>query len=110
MEARVKAGIWVAAAIRLSDRAGRAAVVVRRGDPDSGDVLALLRGRDGVTVLRQARDGAGRLAWMRATGPAPVPPAEAEGYIERQLKRDPDLWVVEFDAPDGTPPFEGTVI
>jgi hypothetical protein len=110
MEARVKAGIWVAMAVRLSDRAGRAAAVVRRGDPDSGDVLAVLRARDGVVVLRQVRDGAGRVAWMRATGPVPVAPDAADAYVARQVGRDPDLWVVEFDAPDGAPPFEARLI
>lgn len=110
MEARVKAGIWVAAAVKLSDRAGRAAAVLRRGDPDSGDVLAVLRTREGISVLRQVQDGAGRLSWMRATGPTPVPAEEADAYVQRQVKRDPDLWVVEFDAPDGVPSFEGKVI
>jgi hypothetical protein len=110
MEARVKAGIWVAMAVRLSDQAGRPAAVVRKGDPDSGDVLAVLRGRDGVVVLRQVRDGAGRQAWMRATGAVAVASAEADAYVARQVARDPDLWVVEFEAPDGLPPFEGKVI
>ena len=110
MEARVKAGIWVAAAVKMSDRMGRPAAVLRRGDPDSGDVLAVLRARDGMAVLRQVRDGSGRLSWMRATGPALVSAAEADAYVDRQVGRDPDLWVVEFDAPDGVPPFEGKVI
>jgi hypothetical protein len=26
------------------------------------------------------------------------------------VRRDPDLWVVEFDAPDLRPPFEGRLI
>lgn len=110
MEARVKAGIWVAMAVRLADRAGRPAAVLRKGDPDSGGVLAVLRGRAGLVVLNEVRDGSGQLAWMRGTGAAPVPEAEADAYVARQLKRDPDLWVVEFDAPDLLPPFEGRLI
>ena len=46
MDAKVKAGIWVSMAIRLSDMAGRPAAVLRKGDPDSGGILAVLRGRD----------------------------------------------------------------
>ena len=110
MEARVKAGIWVAMAVRLADRAGRPAMVLRKGDPDSGGVLAVLRGRAGTVVLGEVRDGEGRLAWMRGTGAAPVAEAEADAYVERRLKRDPDLWVVEFEAPDFVPPFEGKII
>ncbi|WP_237216016.1 DUF1491 family protein [Falsiroseomonas oryziterrae] len=110
MEPRVKAGIWVSMATRLSDAAGRPAVVVRKGDPDSGGVLCLLRGRAGLVVLSQVRDAEGRPAWLRATGEAPVDDATADAYVERQVKRDPDLWVVEFEAPDFKPPFEARLL
>lgn len=110
MEARVKAGIWVSMAVRLSDRVGRAAAILRKGDADAGGVLAVLRTQAGVVVLAQVREASGRLAWMRGTGPAPVPADQADAYVARQVSRDPDLWVVEFDAPDGLPPFEGKVL
>jgi hypothetical protein len=110
MEARVKSGIWVQMAVRLSDIAGRPAAVLRRGDPDSGGILCLLRGREGCVVLSQVRDAEGRPAWLRGTGGAPVPEEEADAYVERQTKRDPDLWVVEFEAPDLKPPFEAKLL
>ncbi len=110
MDAKVKARIWVDMAIRLSSMAGRPATVVRKGDADSGGILCVLRGREGFTVLAQARDGEGREAWTRGTGQAPVPEAEADAYVARQLRYDPDLWVLEFEAPDGLPPFEGKII
>ncbi|MFN6953228.1 MAG: DUF1491 family protein [Acetobacteraceae bacterium] len=110
MEARVKAGIWVGAALRLADQAGRPGAVLRKGDPDSGGVLAVLRGREGMSVLAQVRDAAGREAWLRGTGPGPVPEADADAYVARAVKRDPDLWVVEFDAPDLMPPFEARLL
>ena len=34
----------------------------------------------------------------------------ADAYVERQVKRDPDIWVLEFDSADFKPPFEGKVI
>ena len=110
MEARVKSGIWVSMALRLADIAGRSGAVLRRGDADSGGVLCVLRGREGFVVLSQVRDAEGRAAWMRGTGPAPVDQAAADAYVERQVRYDPDLWVVEFDAPDLVPPFEGRLI
>jgi hypothetical protein len=110
MDARVKAGIWVAMALRLSDMAGRSAAVLRKGDPDSGGVLCVLRGREGLVVLSQIRDAEGRPAWLRATGNSPVDQAAADAYVERQVRRDPDLWVLEFDAPDLKPPFEGRLL
>jgi hypothetical protein len=110
MDAKVKAHIWVAMAIRMSDMAGRPAAVLRRGDPDSGGLLCVLNGRHGQVVLAQARDGESRPAWIRGTGEAPVPPDVADAYVERQVKRDPDLWVLEFEAPDFLPPFEARLI
>jgi hypothetical protein len=110
MEPRVKAGIWVSMAMRLSDIAGRPAVVVRKGDPDAGGILCILRGREGVQVLSQVRDAEGRPAWLRATGEAPVDEPTADAYIARQVSRDPDLWVVEFEAPDFRPPFEAKLL
>jgi hypothetical protein len=110
MEPKVKAGIWVSMAVRLSDMAGRPAAVLRKGDPDSGGILAVLRGREGIIVLSQARDAEGRPAWLRGTGTAPVEEALATAYVDRQVQRDPDLWVVEFEAPDLMPPFEARMI
>jgi hypothetical protein len=110
MDAKVKANLWVSMAIRLSDMAGRPAAVLRHGDPDSGGILCVLRGRGGEVVLSQIRDAEGRPAWMRGTGAAPVAEGDADAYVERQVKRDPDLWVVEFEAPDFLPPFEARMI
>jgi hypothetical protein len=109
-EPRVKVGIWVAAALRMADIAGKPGVVVRRGDADAGGVIAVLRGRSGVSVLSQVRTGGGEAAWMRATGPDAVEDSVADAYISRQVGRDPDLWVVEFEAPDLLPPFEGKIV
>jgi hypothetical protein len=109
-EPRIKAGLWVKMALRLADADGRPGAVLRRGDPDSGGVLAVLRGREGLLVLSQMRTADGALAWMRATGPVPVDQAAADAYVARQMKFDPDLWVVEFDAPDLQPPFEAKIV
>jgi hypothetical protein len=109
-EPRVKAGFWVQMALRLSSAAGRSGVVLRRGDGDAGGILVVLRGRSGLVVLSQLRAADGSAAWLRATGPAPVEEAAADAYVARQVSRDPDLWVLEFDAPDLLPPFEGKIL
>lgn len=97
-------------ALRLGQAEGRYGVVVRRGDADAGGVLVVLRGRTGVSVLSQMRTADGEAAWLRATGADPVDEATALLYIDRQVGRDPDLWVLEFESPDLLPPFEGRIL
>jgi hypothetical protein len=94
----------------MADRDGRPGVVLRKGDTDSGGVLAVLRGRDGLVVLTQVRNADGALAWMRGTGAAPVDQAAVDAYVARQSRFDPDIWVLEFEAPDLLPPFEAKLV
>lgn len=85
-------------------------MVLRKGDPDSGGILCVLHGREGMVVLSQVRDAEGRQAWMRGTGATAVNQEAADAYVARQVKRDPDLWVLEFEAPDLLPPFEAKIL
>jgi hypothetical protein len=97
-------------ALRMADRAGQSGAVLRKGDPDSGGVLAVLRGRGGLVVLSQVRAADGAAAWIRGTGADPVDQVTADHYVDRQRKFDPDLWVVEFETPDLQPPFEAKIL
>jgi hypothetical protein len=108
--ARIKAGIWVSMALRMGNASGRYGAVLRKGDPDAGGVLVVLRNDKAVSVLSQLRSAEGELAWMRATGAAPVDDATADAYIARQVKFDPDLWIIEFETPDLLPPFEARLV
>jgi hypothetical protein len=109
-ETRLKTEIWVSMAFRLADIAGRPGAMLRRGDRDAGGVLVVLRGTEGLCVLSQFRTAEGEPAWLRATGPGPVDQAAADDYLARQVRSDPDLWVIEFPAPDLTPPFEARIL
>lgn len=109
-EARVKAGIWVQMALRMGNAQGRFGVVLRKGDPDAGGVLVVLRNQRGVTVLTQTRAPNGEPAWMRGSGPEAVDQDVADSYVARQINFDPDLWVLEFESPDLLPPFEATIV
>ena len=97
-------------ALRMGDRDGRPGMVLRKGDADAGGVLVALHGREGIVVLSQVRDARGEVAWMRGTGAAPVDQPAADAYIARQVKFDPDIWVLEFEAPDLLPPFEAKLL
>jgi hypothetical protein len=109
-EPRIKAGLWVKMVLRLGQADGRFAAVLKRGDADAGGILAVLRSRDGLSVLSQIRTGDGEAAWLRATGAEPVDQDTADAYVARQVKFDPDLWVLEFEAADLLPPFDGKIV
>ena len=68
---RLKAGLWVKMALRMGDRDGHPGAVLRRGDPDAGSVLVVLRGRDGLCVLSQTRTPEAH--WPGCVPPAPCP-------------------------------------
>ena len=98
METRLKSAIWIKALIRRCDLAAIPVAVLARGDDDAGAILLKFNCRDtGCLVLSQARGRDGELFWMKAMGPAVVAETDADAYIERQRRRDPDLWVVEIE-------------
>jgi hypothetical protein len=111
VEARLKTGLWIRALIRRCDLAAVAVAVAARGDVDSGAVLLKFRDRAaGCSVLAQVRRRDGELVWMRATGQAPVAETEADAYIARQRRRDPDLWVVEIECEAAAALIDGPII
>ncbi|HTZ78363.1 MAG TPA: DUF1491 family protein [Stellaceae bacterium] len=110
-EARLKTRILVQAAVRMCGQLAIPIVIARRGDEEAGTVLIKLNQRErGFTVLTQARTPEGELGWLRGTGAAPVDEPTADAYIARQVSRDPDLWVVEIEDPEGRQIFAGKVM
>jgi hypothetical protein len=100
---RLKTEIWFQAQLRLCDRKGIPVMVLRRGDRDAGSVVLKLLARDGMlTLYAQTRRMDGERAWRRVPLPEPGGEAAAEAYVAREVKRDPDLWVVEIEDRDGT--------
>lgn len=101
MHPRLKAGIFVRALIRRIEVAGASAYVVRKGSEEAGAVLLKVSRLDGTCyLLEQARRGEGDLVWLKPLGDS-VDDARAAAYFERQLRFDPDLWIVEIEDRTG---------
>ena len=98
---RVLTQIWVQAQIRVCDMRNIPIYVRHKGDVDAGAVLIKLNGFSESSIILTQVTGADRTQWMRATGETPVLDADAEAYIERQLKWDVDLWVLEIEDTKG---------
>lgn len=106
----LRAGLLVQACLRRANARGTPAFVVRRGYPEAGAVFLKLNRLDGTcTVLSQIRRPDGVLGWLRATGAAPVPEADADAYLERQARFDPDIWVLEIEDREGRHPLDEPV-
>ncbi|WP_169568077.1 DUF1491 family protein [Sneathiella limimaris] len=103
MEARLKAEIWVKAHIRTCNFMNVPAFVVRRGDETAGSVLIKInRLNDKCMVLSPVTNfETGKRQWMQSTGADWVSEETADAYIEKQLKFDPDLWVLEIEDQEG---------
>lgn len=93
--------IWVGALIRRAELGGAFAVVARKGDPRAGAVLVkVLNRREGATALyAEAFSGEGERVWMQPTASHEEP--DLDRYIERAVRVDPDLWVVEIEDREG---------
>lgn len=106
-EPRLKTEIWVKACVRRASVENIALAVVKRGDPDGGAVLVKLnRHAEGCVVFTETRDVNGARAWHKGTGAVPVPETEADAYIARNRRIDPDLWVIEVEDRQGRLPFD----
>jgi hypothetical protein len=101
---RLKSAIWVAAYIRRCHIEGAFAAVRRRGAEEAGAIFVKLNRLDGTaelfgpapqSVFDDARP-ADRL-FIRCLGELPAPEAKVEERLVRELRFDPDVWIVEIE-------------
>lgn len=110
-EPKLKAKLFVHAAIRRCGVHAIAATVARKGDEDSGTILVrVYRSRDACDLYSQVRDGAGRLGWMKVNPDQPMTEERTETYIARAKDVDWDLWVLDVESPSGEVPFIEEVV
>lgn len=110
-EPRLPTDVLVMATVRRCNNEGNFAAILHRGDDWGGAIIVKLNLLDGTSkVLTQSRDLDGKIAWLAANKGALMSESEAGEYIDRQVKRDPDLWVVEIEDRQGRNPFDGKIL
>ncbi|WP_417426632.1 DUF1491 family protein [Hoeflea sp.] len=100
---RLKAGIFVSAIVRRVFADGGMAVIERRGSEEAGAIFVRIRHRDGSESLaapapQTAFDSDhpdGRLFELRKSRVAENEVSEA---IAREIRFDPDIWVLEIET------------
>lgn len=109
---RLKSEIWVKAYVRRIAGDGRPAYIVRHGDDDAGAIYIRINRLDGMsTVFGPAPASLSGMEtdrrWVAYFKGEARPDIEVEGLLEREARTDPDLWIVEVEARDGTHGLEG---
>jgi hypothetical protein len=102
---RLKSGIWVSAYLRRCNAEGAFAVVRRRGADEAGAVYIIVNRLDGTatlygpapqTVFDEAMPSE-RMFSVVLGGEVPVAEAETETRLTREIKFDPDVWIIEVE-------------
>jgi hypothetical protein len=104
MMMRLKTALWVAAYLRRCQVEGLFGVVRRRGAEEAGAVFVRISRLDGTSDLFgpapqsafDAAPDAGR-AFTPSLASQSATDAEVEAYLARQIKFDPDVWIVEVE-------------
>ena len=98
---RLKSRFLVLALIRRCEVAGVPAMVVRSGAEEAGVIFLKVNRLNGTSlVLSPARRGDGERVWTKPLGDEADDTA-AENYFARQVKFDPDIWIVEIEDREG---------
>ena len=103
--ARLRSDFWVSAYLRRCALEGVDAVLRRRGSAEAGAIFVKVDRIDGTADLygpapqALVAEGETERRFAPIVGDAPV--ADVEERIRREMKFDPDLWLVECDDRQG---------
>jgi hypothetical protein len=99
---RLPAALEVSGMIRLAEAAGGFAMVLRKGEPDSGTILVVILDNQGLgQVFERLPQADGTRRWSLAKRQDADMKQEFEAFLTRRMAQDPDLWVIELTIADG---------
>lgn len=101
MNGRLPSALIASALIRRVHDAGGFAAVCSKGEAESGAFLLITLDREGRSRLFERGLGPSGEPTMIESTPADPSPSSVETYWQKRRDRDPDLWVIELDIPEG---------
>jgi hypothetical protein len=98
---RLKSEIWVHAFLRRCFVQGLFGAVLRKGAAEAGAVYVVINRLDGTVKMLgpppgSAIDEMGERLWTEVIPPVTAA-AEVAPFIQKLVKFDPDIWVVEIE-------------
>jgi hypothetical protein len=98
-QGRLNTSVEVTGLLRKAESAGDFGVVLRRGDPERGSLLIVVRSRGGyVSCLERTLSLDGRYSWGKVGPENPPDDREVAEFLDRRTRFDPDLWLIELDV------------
>jgi hypothetical protein len=100
---RLRSDIWVSAYLRRCAVAGAPAMLRRRGAAEAGAILVKVDRLDGSAALYGVAPSAALLPpgvdrlFARLHADESLPTPDVETRLKRQLRFDPDIWIVEVE-------------
>ena len=104
---RLKSSIWVAAYLRRCQNAGIFGAVRRRGAEEAGAVFVKVASLDGNAMLYMPApqtvydDSRPVERIFMPTSPQPLPEQSVEERLAKEIRFDPDAWIIETEDREG---------
>jgi hypothetical protein len=104
---RLKTSIWVAAYLRRCQTVNVFAAVRRRGAEEAGAVFVKIALMDGTAMLyvpapQTVYDDSRPIdRFFVPMSPQPIPEQDVEARLAKELRFDPDAWIVEAEDKEG---------
>tara|TARA_B100001094_G_C17814711_1_gene615555 strand:+ start:35 stop:397 length:363 start_codon:yes stop_codon:yes gene_type:complete len=108
---RLKTQVWVQGFVRCLTTKNFVSFILKSGDKSSGAVFIKINRLDkGCIVYSQVTNLDGGFHWLSGLGDKWELETKVDEYIERQIKYDRDLWVIEVEDPHCTFEIDGSVL
>lgn len=103
---RVKTEVFIRAYLRVCQAQGVSVVIARRGDESAGAIFIRIDSLDGgISLYGPAPSGSAGSEtdrrWVSCFGSRRAAREEADRYLDRQLKFDQDLWIIDVEDKAG---------
>ncbi len=107
---RLPTALWVEGHLHTLTAQGIPFYITNKGAHSSGTVMVkIVNPGQACMLLNQQRNLDGEMGWVHALGQDNVEEKEADAYISRTVKRDPDVWVIEIESREMVNPFDGDI-